>query len=112
MENSEYLASITMDELNNMIKELSILQTYKKTQNKACRSYYERNKEKIKEKSKEYHKKIKEKNEYMDDLAVLKRREYSKKHYYKNRDSILEKKKQIRDNVSNAIFLDNLNANI
>ena len=48
----------------------------------------------------------------MDELAVLKRREYSKKHYYKNRDSILEKKKQLRDNVSNAIFLDNLNANI
>ena len=112
MEKTEFLASVTMDELNNMIKEINILHTYKKNQNNACRSYYERNKEKIKEKSREYHKIIKEKNEYMDDLAVLKRREYSKKHFYKNRDSILEKKKQLRDNVSNAIFLDNLNANI
>ena len=61
MENSEYLTSITMEELNNMIKEISILQTYKKNQNKACRSYYERNKEKIKDKSQVGHKKIKQK---------------------------------------------------
>ena len=67
MENSQHLTSITMDELNCMIKELAILQTYKKNQNMACRLYYERNKDKIKERSREYHNKIKLIKEYTDN---------------------------------------------
>ena len=111
MENTEYLTSINIDELNQMINELNILQTFKKNQNKACKTYYEKNKEKLKQRSREYYEKIKL-TKYNDEIYIQKRREYSKKHYNKHKQIILDKRKEIRDNEINNLYLDNLNANI
>ena len=111
MENTEYLTSINIDELNQMINELNILQTYKKNQNKACKTYYEKNKEKLKQRSREYYEKIKL-TKYSDEIYIQKRREYSKKHYHKHKQIILDKRKEICDNEINNLYLDNLNANI
>ena len=44
MENSEYVKSINIGELNQMIKDLNIFKTYKKNQNIACKTYCDKNK--------------------------------------------------------------------